>query len=313
VSVDGAEEDGVDNRAGAPTWAPDGGSDGAAAGREADQSPVWPSDSADGNGSLSDSSARPSVSQGATGDGSDPADRATSSGAAGSDGNGSDSAAAPLNSGATQASSALAAAAGQDGGPPLPAALSVGSAGATRALAARVTAPFAALTRPRPRPAAPAKKKKPAPRPTGSGLPPPAARPQARLTAGPATGPQTRRAQLRLDRIEPWSVMKFSFLMSLVGWVILFVAVSVLYFALSKLGVFTSIEHTVTLVTGNKSNPAGSNPSNWFKASRVLGYTMLVGAVNVILLTALATVGAVLYNLVTMLAGGIEVTLKESD
>ena len=29
--------------------------------------------------------------------------------------------------------------------------------------------------------------------------------------------------------------------------------------------------------------------------------------------TALATVGAVLYNLVTMLAGGIEVTLRESD
>jgi hypothetical protein len=45
----------------------------------------------------------------------------------------------------------------------------------------------------------------------------------------------------------------------------------------------------------------------------VLGYTMLVGAVNVILLTALATIGAVVYNLVTMLTGGIEITLKESD
>ena len=126
------------------------------------------------------------------------------------------------------------------------------------------------------------------------------------------TGPQTRRAQLKLDRIEPWSVMKFSFLISLVGWVVLLIAVSLLYFTLSKLGVFTSIEHTVGLVTTSKSKP-GSNAASWFKASRVLGYTMLVGAVNVILLTALATIGAVLYNLVTMLAGGIEVTLKESD
>ncbi len=106
--------------------------------------------------------------------------------------------------------------------------------------------------------------------------------------------------------------MKFSFMISLVGWVILLVAVSVLYFALSRLGVFSSIEHTIGLVTTSKSKP-GSDATNWFKASRVLGYTMLVGAVNVVLITALATIGAVLYNLVTLLAGGIEVTLKESD
>jgi hypothetical protein len=183
--------------------------------------------------------------------------------------------------------------------------------GAARGLAAKVSAPFSSLTKPRPRPSA----KTAQPRYPGGAAqkPRPPARPQPRLTPGIATGPQTRRAQLRLDRIEPWSVMKFSFLMSLLGWVVLFVAVSVLYFALSKLGVFTSIEHTVGLVTSNKSNPQGSNAASWFRASRVLGYTMLVGAVNVILMTALATIGAVVYNLVTMLTGGIEITLKESD
>lgn len=116
-----------------------------------------------------------------------------------------------------------------------------------------------------------------------------------------------------MERVEPWSVMKFSFLLSLVGWVILFVAVAVLYFALSKLGVFHKIETTVGLVTSSKDNPNGANAASWFSASRVLGYTMLVGAINVIVLTALATIGAVLYNIVTSLTGGIEVTLKESD
>ena len=43
------------------------------------------------------------------------------------------------------------------------------------------------------------------------------------------------------------------------------------------------------------------------------GYTMLIGAFNVVLITALSTVGAVIYNLVTHVAGGIEVTLKETD
>ena len=106
--------------------------------------------------------------------------------------------------------------------------------------------------------------------------------------------------------------MKFSFLISLVGWVILFVAVAILFFTLSKLGVFTKIEHTWGLVTTSKSNPTSSAP-RWFSASRVLGYTMLVGAVNVVVMTAMATVGAVIYNLLSTFSGGIEVTLKESD
>lgn len=125
-------------------------------------------------------------------------------------------------------------------------------------------------------------------------------------------GALPRRAQLAVIRLEPWSVMKFSFMISLVGWVVLFVAVAGLYYVLSKLGVFHSIETSVSSVTSGK-NSAGVKASNWFSASRVLGYTMLIGAVNVVLITALSTVGAVIYNLVTHMAGGIEVTLKETD
>lgn len=121
-----------------------------------------------------------------------------------------------------------------------------------------------------------------------------------------------RRAQLAVVRVEPWSVMKFSFMISLVGWVVLFVAVAALYYFLTKLGVFVSIEKSVTNVTSSKGS-SGVKASNWFSASRVLGWAMLIGAVNVILITALATLGSVIYNLVTHVAGGIEVTLKETD
>jgi Transmembrane domain of unknown function (DUF3566) len=121
-----------------------------------------------------------------------------------------------------------------------------------------------------------------------------------------------RRADLVISRLEPWSVMKFSFLMSLVAWVVLFVAVAFLYFVLSSLGVFTSIQHTLSSVTSS-SGSSGTNLGHWFSASRVLGYTMLLGAVNIVLITALSTVGAMIYNLVTHLGGGIEVTLRETD
>jgi Transmembrane domain of unknown function (DUF3566) len=209
--------------------------------------------------------------------------------------------------------------------PEAPAAGAAGMAG----MAAKVTAPFAALTKTKPkkadRPAKPSKfrptvKPPPADRttapvarpvPVAAPVPAPAPAPAASRPS-PATAP-TRRAQLVLARIEPWSVMKFSFMISLVGWVIMFVAVAALYYVLNKLGVFHSVQSTITDVTSGKGSPGADASGKWFSASRILGYTMLVGAVNVVLITALATVGAVIYNLVTHLAGGIEVTLKETD
>jgi hypothetical protein len=136
-------------------------------------------------------------------------------------------------------------------------------------------------------------------------------RPKARTGAG-AGGSRGRRADLVVARLEPWSVMKFSFLISLVAWVMLFVAVAVLYFALSSLGVFDSVQKTLASVTSS-SGSAGVSMSKWFSASRILGYTMLIGAVNIVLITALSTVGAMVYNLVTHMGGGIEVTLRETD
>jgi hypothetical protein len=156
----------------------------------------------------------------------------------------------------------------------------------------------------------------------GNGRPAVTVKSRPGAPGGPATqlapkrikpdGSEARDAQLVLSRIEPWSVMKFSFLASLVGFVILMVAVAVLYFFFSALGVFNSIEHTVHLVTSSADNP-GSNAASWFSAGTVLGYTMLAGAIDVVLITALATVGAVVYNAVSRMSGGIEITLQEAD
>jgi len=137
----------------------------------------------------------------------------------------------------------------------------------------------------------------------------PAARP-APKSAKPAA--EVRDAQLVLTRIEPWSVCKFSFIVSLVGWVVLTVAVAGLYYTFSSLGVFHAIEHTVHLVTSTKGN-SGTNAGSWFSAGTVLGYTMLAGGIDVALITALSTVGAVVYNAVSHLSGGIEVTMQEAD
>ncbi|WP_246268563.1 DUF3566 domain-containing protein [Nonomuraea typhae] len=125
-----------------------------------------------------------------------------------------------------------------------------------------------------------------------------------------------RKAHLVLRRIEPWSAMKFSFVVSLVCFVVLFVAVAVLYGVLSALGVFDSLVDLVNqLGQGEQGGPNAMNINiaSWFEPVRILGYTALIGAVNVVLITALATLGAVIYNIASDLVGGVEVTFSEAE
>ncbi|MCW2943365.1 MAG: hypothetical protein JWR24_82 [Actinoallomurus sp.] len=123
-----------------------------------------------------------------------------------------------------------------------------------------------------------------------------------------------RKAHLQVARLEPWSVMKFSFVMSLVCFLVLFVAVVVLYVILSGLGVFDALSNTIRDLTSNDQGKSGGiNPASWFSAARILSYTALIGVLNVLLITALATVWSVIYNMAADLVGGVEVTLKEAD
>jgi hypothetical protein len=131
---------------------------------------------------------------------------------------------------------------------------------------------------------------------------------QPRVSGGRSRAP--RRAHLLLSRVDPWSVMKFSFVVSLVLFVVLFVAVAVLYSVLAGMGVFDAIINTAHDLAGGSDN---WDIAGWFSAKTILGWTAVLGAVNVVLVTALATLGAFVYNLVTGLVGGIEVTLSEAE
>ncbi|QUX29167.1 DUF3566 domain-containing protein [Nocardiopsis akebiae] len=125
----------------------------------------------------------------------------------------------------------------------------------------------------------------------------------------------SRKAHLSVSRVEPWSVMKFSFVVSLVCFIILFVAIAVIYATLSMLGVFDELTNMLTaLLEGDGTeDELGLDPASWFSPGRVLGYTGVVGALNIVLITALSTVGAMLYNLVADLVGGVDVTLSEAE
>ncbi|CAL9487702.1 hypothetical protein SUDANB121_03186 [Nocardiopsis dassonvillei] len=126
----------------------------------------------------------------------------------------------------------------------------------------------------------------------------------------------SRKAHLTVSRVEPWSVMKFSFVVSLVCFIVLFVAIAVIYATLSMLGVFDELTNMINALLegeGGGEDELGLNPAAWFSPGRVLGYTGVVGALNIVLITALSTVGAMVYNLVADLVGGLDITLSEAE
>jgi hypothetical protein len=137
---------------------------------------------------------------------------------------------------------------------------------------------------------------------------PPPAQPSIPPRVRPTRVP--RRASLQLRYLEPWSVLKVSLVLSVAGFLAWMVAVGVLYSILAGMGVWDQLNGTYSDLT-SVSNPQASQ--DLISAGGVFGVAALIGLVNIVLITAMCTVGAFIYNASADLAGGIEVTLSERD
>jgi hypothetical protein len=128
-----------------------------------------------------------------------------------------------------------------------------------------------------------------------------------RVAAVPRPG---RRARLRLTRIDPWSVMKTSFLLSIALGIVIVVSVLMVWTVLGAADVWSSINQTVQDVVGGQ-DASTFDIEDYLGTRRVVGFTMIVAAIDVVLVTAICTLGAFLYNMSASLLGGVEVTLAE--
>jgi hypothetical protein len=145
-----------------------------------------------------------------------------------------------------------------------------------------------------------------------------AAQSQARQGAGGPGSPsqaRVRKARLRVARVDPWSVMKVSFVLSIAMGIVTIVGTAVVWNVLNALGVFDSLNKTVGDLTSSGSGTTTSSfsVSSFLSFSHVEGYMMIVALVDIVLVTALATLGAYLYNLASGFVGGFEVTLAEDQ
>ncbi|MFF4113872.1 DUF3566 domain-containing protein [Streptomyces sp. NPDC001714] len=130
--------------------------------------------------------------------------------------------------------------------------------------------------------------------------------------AGARTAPRTRKARLRVAKADPWSVMKVSFLLSIALGICSIVAAAVLWMVLDAMGVFSTVGGTISEATGsNESN--GFDLQAFLSLPHVLMFTTIIAVIDVVLATALATLGAFIYNLSAGFVGGIELTLAEDE
>ncbi|WP_189276635.1 DUF3566 domain-containing protein [Streptomyces atratus] len=139
-----------------------------------------------------------------------------------------------------------------------------------------------------------------------------AAQAARRPRTGARTTPRTRKARLRVAKADPWSVMKVSFLLSIALGICTVVAAAVLWMVMDAMGVFSTVGGTISEATGSNENN-GFDLQSFLSLPRVLIFTSVIAVIDVVLATALATLGSFIYNLSAGFVGGIELTLAEDE
>ncbi|MEO8775026.1 MAG: DUF3566 domain-containing protein [Candidatus Nanopelagicales bacterium] len=128
---------------------------------------------------------------------------------------------------------------------------------------------------------------------------------------GVVRSPGPRRARLLLTRLDPWSVMKTFFMISIAVAIVMLVAIAVLWWTLDVTGVFSAVNRSVDDIAGTSTSTLDFLSVVGF--GRIMGVSLLLAAVEVVLVSAMATLFAFLYNLTVGFTRGLEVTLTEDS
>lgn len=140
------------------------------------------------------------------------------------------------------------------------------------------------------------------------------------VSSGPVSSPAPRglpqavlggeplRATVQVRRIDPWSTLKITLVISVAMFFVWMIAVALLYMVLAGMGVWERLNSTFTDMVSPDSGSVGL-----IDAGTVFGYAGVIGLINVVLFTALATVGTFIYNQCCDMVGGIQVTLADPD
>ena len=119
-------------------------------------------------------------------------------------------------------------------------------------------------------------------------------------------GPRTVR--LTVAKLDPWSVMKMAFLLSVAIGIATVVAALVLWLVLQATGTIQGLQTTLAEIAGTEG---ADQLLGLFSLGRVLSFSVILALVNIVLMTALSTLFAFLYNIGSSIVGGFHLTLTD--
>lgn len=130
----------------------------------------------------------------------------------------------------------------------------------------------------------------------------------SRAEGGNGRTPRARRMNLSITRLDPWSVAKVTFMLSVALGIVQVVAAGLMWLLLQAVGVFDQ----VTQIISSAGLDAGSfNLADVFSISTVLSAVTIFSIIEVVLFTILMAILSLLYNVVSSLVGGVHITLGD--
>jgi hypothetical protein len=122
-----------------------------------------------------------------------------------------------------------------------------------------------------------------------------------KLTGSAPKASQAKQVRLKLVYIDFWSAVKFSFLIAAAVGVIIVVAVLLIWTVLASTGVFTQVSGLLQDISGQSDLTV----NNVVSFAQVMGFTLVIAALNVVVGTVLGAIACLLYNLSVKITGGI--------
>ncbi|WP_022868856.1 DUF3566 domain-containing protein [Schaalia vaccimaxillae] len=116
-----------------------------------------------------------------------------------------------------------------------------------------------------------------------------------------------RRVDLAIARIDAWTVLKVSFLLSVALGIAMVVSTVALWLMVDGMHVFSAIEDFLVKIGAEQFTKL----LDYVRLPRVFAYSIITAIANVVLMTALSTLGAMLYNVIASLVGGIKISLMD--
>jgi hypothetical protein len=141
------------------------------------------------------------------------------------------------------------------------------------------------------------------------GAPMAAPRAAARPARAPRSGP--RRTRVVVRKVAPLSVLKFSLLFYVCLMLIVFFAMVIVYGVLSAAGAIDSLEKILGYVFGTgTTSTSGAEPLE-INGRAVFTWGLFGGLMFAVIWSLINVFIALLYNLISDIVGGVEVTLAE--